>query len=75
MPFPVFVSRGRLMLGRNLAGLRPWTAEDGRPHMSFFQEDAAGVAQPDTVGGPAMKSNVRGESIGALEHSAGLSRE
>ena len=38
------------------------------------QEDAAGVAQPDAIRGPVVKSDIVRESVGALEHSARLPR-
>ena len=52
---------------------------DSRPRLSGGatsplrrEEDAAGVAQPDAVGGPAMKADVGGKSVGAFENFAQL---
>ena len=40
---------------------------------TFREEDAAGVAQPHAVGGPAVEADVGGKSIGLLKDFAGLS--
>src|ERR1700684_1515062 len=40
--------------------------------LATFQEDAAGVAQPYAVGGPAVKPDVGGKSICSFEHFARL---
>src|ERR1043165_2879345 len=37
-----------------------------------FQEDAAGVAHPNAVGGPAMKADVGREGVGSFENPAGV---
>ena len=58
---------------RALLGL---SGSETRTHMVLLatrQEDAAGVAQPDAVGGPAMEADVGRKGIGSFEHSARLS--
>src|ERR1700751_1503669 len=49
-------------------------AGKGRLLLHGLQENAAGVAQPDAVSGPAMEADIVREGIAALENSAGLSR-
>src|ERR1700676_536263 len=38
----------------------------------WYQEDAAGIPQPYSVGGPAMEANVGGKGVGSFQYFAGL---
>src|SRR6202043_2983391 len=55
-----------------VVGLVLWAAFAVAGACAIQQADAAGVAQPDAVGGPEMEAHIAGECAGTVEELSNL---